>query len=222
MQHRELRAHNCPRSFERMFEFQCGTVNYIFITGLKAREVYAETSKKMIKTGPKVGPRRLGADSWITREWQLCTRNSMRDLPEWMEELTENVVEAEASILEAAGPRDPSIPEPLPIVEVGKHSAFTHFTKDRNCATSAEGLNLPVHFSDNGLVTQYSSHKSLADKVLYEQCESSNSHWYAVIVQVLVTPWLQAHPCKTKTSQETEESSNISLTRSQSKSHLHR
>ena len=63
MQHEELRASNCPRSFERTFEFQCDASAYnVFITGLKARTVYAKTSTKKTKTGPKVGPRRLGAD----------------------------------------------------------------------------------------------------------------------------------------------------------------
>ena len=63
MQYGELRAHGCPRSFERIFEVQCGTAgNYLFITGLKARGIYAETSKKKIKAGPKIDSRRHGAD----------------------------------------------------------------------------------------------------------------------------------------------------------------
>ena len=42
-------------------------------------------------------------------------------------------------------------------------------------------------------------------KVLSEGCERHN-HRYAVVVQDLASQWIQSYPCKTKTSQETEES----------------
>ena len=43
-------------------------------------------------------------------------------------------------------------------------------------------------------------------KVLSDNCESRNNHRYAVVVQDLATQWIQANPCKTKTSQETQRS----------------
>ena len=43
-------------------------------------------------------------------------------------------------------------------------------------------------------------------KVLSDNCESRNNHQYAVVVQHLATQWIQAYPCKTKTSQETQRS----------------
>ena len=43
-------------------------------------------------------------------------------------------------------------------------------------------------------------------KVLSDNCESRNNHRYAVVVQDLATQWIQAYPCKTKTSQETHRS----------------
>ena len=43
-------------------------------------------------------------------------------------------------------------------------------------------------------------------KVLSDNCESRNSHRYAVVVQDKATQWIQAYPCKTKTSQETQRS----------------
>ena len=43
-------------------------------------------------------------------------------------------------------------------------------------------------------------------KVRSEGCESRNNHRYAVVVQDLTTQWIHSYPCKTKTSQETEES----------------
>ena len=42
-------------------------------------------------------------------------------------------------------------------------------------------------------------------KVLSDNCESRNNHRYAVVVQDLATQWIQAYPCKTKTSQENPE-----------------
>ena len=43
-------------------------------------------------------------------------------------------------------------------------------------------------------------------KVLSESCESRNNHRYAIVVQDLATQWIQAYPCKTNTSQETQRS----------------
>ena len=42
-------------------------------------------------------------------------------------------------------------------------------------------------------------------KVLDEEGESRNNRRYAVVVQDLATQWTQAYPCKSKTSQETEQ-----------------
>ena len=43
-------------------------------------------------------------------------------------------------------------------------------------------------------------------KVLSDNCEYRNNHRYAVVVQDLATQWIQAYPCKTKISQETQRS----------------
>ena len=43
-------------------------------------------------------------------------------------------------------------------------------------------------------------------KVLNEGCESRDNHRYAVVAQDLATQWIQSHPCKTKSSHETERS----------------
>ena len=56
----------------------------------------------------------------------------MHDLQEWLQEFAENLVDGKASIPEAAGPREPSFPEPPPQVESKKQNVFTHFPKDRN------------------------------------------------------------------------------------------
>ena len=41
-------------------------------------------------------------------------------------------------------------------------------------------------------------------KVHSDNCESRDNHLYAVVVQDLATQWIQAYPCKNKTSQETQ------------------
>ena len=43
-------------------------------------------------------------------------------------------------------------------------------------------------------------------KVLSDNCESRNNRRFAVVVQDLATQWIQACPCKNKTSQETQRS----------------
>ena len=58
-------------------------------------------------------------------------------------------------------------------------------------------------------------------KVLNEDGESRNNHWYAVVAQDLATQWMQSYPCKTKTSQETEESSRKFLEASQKPKVIH-
>ena len=60
----------------------------------------------------------------------LCT-----DLPEWLEEFTDNLVdeEAPASSEAANTSREPLHQEPSIIVVSGKHSIFTHFPNDRTC-----------------------------------------------------------------------------------------
>ena len=95
--------------------------------------------------------------------------------------------------------------------DLGKHSVYTHFLKDRN-ARSVNGPKLQgprAEDAKNEAVLRAENFGDLitADhKVLSDNCESRNNHRYAVVVQDLVTQWIQAFPCKTKTSQETQRS----------------
>ena len=97
---------------------------------------------------------------------------------------------------------EPSL-EPMRSVDLGKHSVYTHFPKDRNCeicqrtkitrASCRRRVGRVVPRAENfgDLIT--------ADhKVLSEGCESRNNHRYAVAVQDLATQWIQSYPCKTK------------------------
>ena len=94
-------------------------------------------------------------------------------------------------------------------MDLGKYSINTHFPKDRNCEIckrtkitrapcrrrNGRAVLRAVNFGD--LIT--ADHK-------VESRESRNNHRYAVVVQDLATQWIQAYPCKTKTSQETQRS----------------
>ena len=96
-------------------------------------------------------------------------------------------------------------------VSIGKHSVYTNFPKDRNCeiCQRTKITRDPCRRRIGGVVLRSEMFGDLiiADhKVLSDSCESRNNHWYAVVVQDLATQWIQAYPCKTKTSQETQRS----------------
>ena len=143
--------------------------------------------------------------------------NPLRDLPEWLEEFTENLVDESVPAhrdAPASSSRE-SASESRGKVVSGKHRIYTHFPKDRSCEickrtkitrapfrkrTGAAVLRAE-HFG--GLIT--------ADhKVLCAGCESRNNHRYAVVVQDMATQWLQSYPCRTKTSQGTEKTGSCS------------
>ena len=93
--------------------------------------------------------------------------------------------------------------------DLGKHSVYTHFTKDRNCEIChrTKITRAPCRRRNGGAVPRAEIFGDLitADhKVLSEICESRNNHQYAVVVQDLATQWIQSYPCKTKTSQEAQ------------------
>ena len=92
----------------------------------------------------------------------------------------------------------------------GKHCVFSHHPKDPDCDICLKtkisrascrrraGAVVPTaeHFGD--LIT--------ADhKILIEESESRKNHRHAVVVQDLATQWIQAYPCKRKSSQETQK-----------------
>ena len=151
------------------------------------------------------------------------------ELPDWLQDFREKFVD-ERSLWEPwrnpePGYRDISSSfhkfpmESRAKVEPGsgKHGVYTHFPKDPNCDISLKtkitrascrrraGTVVPraENFGDwtNG------DHKFLS-----EESESRNNHRYAVVVvQDLATQCLLSHPCKTKTSQETQKSLMRSL-----------
>ena len=138
------------------------------------------------------------------------------EILEWLQEFWENLEDDEIPLQggsHASSSHEASL-EPTTKRDVriwGKHSIHTHFHKNRNCEIckrtkitrapcrrrNGEAVPRAEKFGD--LIT--ADHKVLSDK-----CESRNNHRYAVVVQDLATQWIQAYPCKNKTSQETQRS----------------
>ena len=95
--------------------------------------------------------------------------------------------------------------------DLGAQSVYTHFPKIRNCeiCNRTNITRFPCRRRNGGAVPRAENFGDLITanhKVLSDNCESRNNLRYAVVVQDLVTKWIQTYPCKTKTSQETQRS----------------
>ena len=91
-------------------------------------------------------------------------------------------------------------PTPARSEELGKHSVYTHFPKDRNCERT-KITRAPCRRRVGGVVPRAEFFGDLitADhKVLSEGCESRNNHRYAVVVQDLATQWIQCVSAQNK------------------------
>ena len=137
------------------------------------------------------------------------------EIPEWLQEFRENLVDEEIPVhgdSHASSSHEMSL-EPIfkRREDLGKHSVYTHFPKDRNCemCQRTKITRAPCRRRNGEAVPRADKFGDLitADhKVLSDNCESRNNHRYAVVVQDLATQWIQSYPCKTKTSQETQRS----------------
>ena len=137
------------------------------------------------------------------------------EIPEWLQEFRENLVDDEIPLQggsHASSSHEASLePTTKRREDLGKHNVHTHFPKDRNCeiCQRTKITKAPCRRRNGGAVPRAENFGDLitADhKVLSDNCESRNNHRYAVVVQDLATQWIQAYPCKTKTSQETQRS----------------
>ena len=134
------------------------------------------------------------------------------EIPEWLQEFRENLVDdrvLERRDSHASSSHEVSLePTSTRSEDLGKHSVYTRFPKDRNCEICKRTKlpRAPCRRRNGEAVPRAENFGDLItadDKVLSESCESRNSHRYAIVVQDLATQWIQAYPCKTKTSQET-------------------
>ena len=137
------------------------------------------------------------------------------EIPEWLQEFRENLVDDEIPVhgdSHASSSHEASLEPTLKRREdLGKHNVHTHFPEDRNCeiCKRTKITRAPCRRRNGEAVPRAEQFGELitADhKVLSEGCESRNNHRYAVVMQDLATQWIQAYPCKNKTSQETQRS----------------
>ena len=135
------------------------------------------------------------------------------EIPEWLQEFKRNLVDDEIPLQggsHASLSHEASLEATTKRREdLGKHSVYTHFPKDRNCeiCKRTKMTRAPCRRRNGEAVPRADNFGDLitADhKVLSDKCESRNNHRYAVVVQDLASQWIQAYPCKTKTSQETQ------------------
>ena len=93
----------------------------------------------------------------------------------------------------ASSSHEPSSePTPTRSEDLGKHSVYTHFRKDRNCeiCQRTKITTAPCRRRNGEAVPRAENFGDLiaADhKVLSESCESRNNHRHAVVVQDLAT-----------------------------------
>ena len=118
------------------------------------------------------------------------------EIPEWLQEFREILVDDEIpehGDSHASSSHEVSL-EPIfkRREDLGKHSVYTHFPKDRNCEICQRTKNTraPCRRRNGGAVLRAENCGDLitADhKVLSDNCESRNNHRYAVVVQDLAT-----------------------------------
>ena len=126
------------------------------------------------------------------------------ETPEWLQEFREILVDDEIPLQggsHASSSHEFSLePTTKRREDLGKHSVYTHFPKDR----SVNGPKLqgaPCRRRNGEAVPRAAKFGDLttADhKVLSDNCESRNNHRHASVVQDLVTQWIQAYLCKNK------------------------
>ena len=181
------------------------------ISPVPVSELVDDRTGEPVETQANQIPKQNKKETTIERG-NLCDDS---EIPEWLQEFRENLVDDEIPLQggsHASSSHEASLePTTKRREDLGKHNVHTHFPKDRNCEIckrtkitrapcrrrKGEAVPRAVNFGD--LIT--ADHKVLSDN-----CESRNNHRYAVVVQDLATQWIQAYPCKNKTSQETQRS----------------
>ena len=148
-----------------------------------------------------------------TEDHEQVRGNPCSDIPEWLQEFRENLVDERVPghrDSHASSSHDPSL-EPMRSVDLGKHSVYTHFPEVRNCeiCQRTKITRAPCRR------TYWQSRTSCRKFWWFNYSRSQSSQWqlrisknhrYALVVQDLATQWIQSYPCKNKTSQETQRS----------------
>ena len=130
-------------------------------------------------------------DSSRKNDNEVVRRDPLRDLPGWLEEFTENLVDGSVQEHRDAPSSSRELsPEPRAKVVPGKHSIFTPFSKVRN-----GDICLRTTITWGSLQKTHWYSRATDHKIVSEESESRNNHRYAVVVQDLATQWIQSYPC---------------------------
>ena len=218
---------------------QCSTENYVPIV---VHDLSIDSSSSAIRSAPAslpqdfviptLRPTTTRSESMSSQVWRDPSSEStetentninednekergdpLRDLPEWLHEFTENLVDERVPAYKdapASSSRE-SASRPLRKVVSDKHSICIHLSKDRNCDICIRST-ITRTSCRKRIGTVVSGATNFGDftadhKVLSEGCESRNNLRYAAdVIQDLTTQWIQSYPCKAKTFEETQKS----------------
>ena len=144
---------------------------------------------------------------------EMNKEDPTQGIPDWLQPFTDNLEDLETHVPARSSERENSDSEG-DASKVGtqkrKHSIHSPFRKYRNCDRCLRTKITRVRCGrrDEGSVPRAEKFADLITaehKILNEGSESRNNYRYAVVVQDLTIQRTQSHPCKTKTSQETEK-----------------
>ena len=156
------------------------------------------------------------------QEAKTTPRDRPQDLSAWLEEFTENLVDAKSTSSEndRADLSEPFRPAPLP---TGRQIGNTTHLRTSDCEICKRTENtraLCRRRINSGILraTNFGDTLTADQQILNEEEEPRNNHRYAIVVQDFGTQWIQSFSWKTKTSQETnEELTEVSRSEIQSK-----
>ena len=202
---------------ECFFNYTFTYLSIIFITGFRilCQQIHRKSStRKKWKYVKSFGETRCmnpqkPKTKIINEEREEVQRDILHELPDWLQEFRDNLVDESTSTEPWGNPEQRSqdtstssheLPmEPRAEVGLGSgmHSVYTHFPKDLNCDTCLKtkitrascrrrtGTVVPraEHFGD--LITAHHN-------ILSEESESRNNIRYVVVVQDVSTQWLQS------------------------------
>ena len=126
----------------------------------------------------------------------------LRDLPEWLEEFTDNLEDTETPVpahvsqdseSERPTKRGIKIKEAMYCHSLPKRPELRSMFANQKYEGSFKKTHWRVPRAEKFGVLMKADHK-----VLNEEGESRNNHRYAVVAQDLATQWIQSCPCKTK------------------------
>ena len=127
-QHGKLHTDRCPWFIDWLFQL---SYTYISSITLRPASIRSESTRSRARWDPSPETDNTNKNE----DNETVRRDPLRDLPEWLEEFTENLVDDSVpAFMDApASSSRESVSERRGKVVSGKHSIFSHFPKNRNC-----------------------------------------------------------------------------------------